>query len=101
MTNPPPDSFFKISVLETPWESDTPFIIGEVHGLDFHLVEQFYKNDDLIHSLQELEIEWEDENQPVEIKVHSLSWFEGQMSFPETNQWDFPPSWEFELEIIK
>lgn len=26
---------------------------------------------------------------------------DGQMSFPETGQWDFPPYWEFDFKILK
>jgi len=37
----------------------------------------------------------------LELKISSLSKQEGQMSHPETGQWDFPPYWECDIELHK
>lgn len=33
--------------------------------------------------------------------VKDIHWDDGQMTFPETGQWDFPPSWWYDIEITK
>lgn len=37
----------------------------------------------------------------IEFELTNLSWFDGQMSFPETCQWDIEPHWEFDFKVIK
>jgi hypothetical protein len=40
-------------------------------------------------------------NCTVNFLVTNMSRNEGQMSFPETGQWDFPPYIEMDIEVIK
>ena len=35
----------------------------------------------------------------VRFTATNVSWDEGQMSFPEAGQWDFPPHWEMDITI--
>lgn len=37
----------------------------------------------------------------IDFKLENIHWNEGQMSFPETGQWDFAPHWEFNAKITK
>lgn len=34
----------------------------------------------------------------IEFKITNLSWDDGQMTFPETGQWDYPPHWEYDID---
>ena len=37
----------------------------------------------------------------IEFTLSNISFNEGQMSFPETGQWDFPPHFEFVFTVTK
>lgn len=37
----------------------------------------------------------------IDFELTNLSWFDGQMSFPETCQWDIAPHWEFDFKVVK
>lgn len=43
-----------------------------------------------------------DENLDYEINfvLSNIHWDEGQMTFPETGQWDFAPSWQFDFKEV-
>lgn len=42
-----------------------------------------------------------DGNGCIEFEITNISYNEGQMSFPETGQWDFAPHYEFDAKIKK
>lgn len=37
----------------------------------------------------------------VNFEINNIFHCEGQMTFPETCQWDFPPYWEFDFKILE
>lgn len=73
--------------------------ISTIHGLDYNQCCQC--EDSLLEQAGEI---IEDSDIPtdaeiVNFRVNDFCWFEGQMSFPETGQWDFPPEWHFDMKI--
>lgn len=37
----------------------------------------------------------------IDFELTNLEWDRGQMTFPETGQWDFAPHWEFDFNVVK
>ncbi len=50
---------------------------------------------------EEAEINIPAETFGVKFKATKFSHHQGQMSFPETCQWDFPPHWEMDFNLIE
>lgn len=77
---------------------DDEFGIGLVHDLNFGDLQ--YAMRDLFDYMLDMDITPPDGAYCVNFRVTNLSHESGQMSFPETGQWDFPPHWEMDVEII-
>jgi len=74
--------------------------IGSIHGVEFEWVREIYDNGELWCYMEQVEIDPPANAIVVNFKVSNLSAQEGQMSFPETGQWDFPPHTEMDIEVI-
>lgn len=73
--------------------------ISTIYGLDYNQCTQCI--DALLEMAQDVinDNDIPSDTLSVEFKVTNFEWFEGQMTFPETGQWDFAPGWEFDMEI--
>lgn len=81
--------------------SQEEFGIGIINGFDFGLVCAAEK--DIFESVRDY---FDDSDIPENtvsalFRVTNIIHNDGQMTFPETGQWDFPPHWEMDLEFIK
>ena len=57
--------------------------------------------EDLKEEVVEMGMEIPDGAYGVVLHLKGMEWRPGQMSFPETCQWDFPPHYEFDIEIVR
>lgn len=73
--------------------------IGYIYGLHYNSVEDIFKNTLAYFEEGILEGFTPKKNSIVEFNAINILYQEGQMSFPETCQWDFPPHWEMDIEI--
>ncbi len=73
--------------------------IGDVYGVEYELCREILERE-LSPYLQEAFINPPKEAHTAIFRFSKFSHQEGQMSFPETGQWDFPPHWEMEVEVI-
>lgn len=78
---------------------------GMIYGVHYGQVEQIideaveYFSDYFADDLPEdYEISG---NGIIDFEIKNISYFDGQMSFPETGQWDIAPHWEFDAKITK
>ncbi len=72
--------------------------IGIVHGVDYGQVE--YMLDEVISYMEDADFDAPKGADIVSFRLENFSHQEGQMTFPETGQWDFPPHWEMDIEVI-
>ena len=74
--------------------------IGTIHGVEFEWIREIYDNGELWCYMEQVEIDPPANAIVVNFRVSNLSAQEGQQSFPETGQWDFPPHTEMDVEVI-
>ncbi len=75
--------------------------IGIINGLSLSSVLKIQETlDDLI--LNDFDVDCLDEFGAFEVNfiAENVSYCEGQMTFPETGQWDFEPHYEMDLRIL-
>jgi len=84
---------------EGPADSEDEYGIGVVNGLSYDMITDAKK--DIFESMQcELnEISIPSGAFSAEFTATEFSHEEGQMTFPETGQWDFAPHWEMKLKL--
>ena len=73
--------------------------LGIINGVNFEVCCQLLE--ELKDSLEDFFKPEEEKEGLIEFTISNLSWDDGQMTFPETGQWDFPPHWEYDIEITK
>lgn len=73
--------------------------IGIIHGYDFAAMEDLLSSGELYEAMTIEKIAIPDNALTVNFRGTNLYRESGQQTFPETGQWDFPPYWEFDLEV--
>ena len=77
---------------------DEMYGIGIINGLHYSQLDDIHKE------LKDYIIDLKDDYPPnciIDFLATNISYSEGQMSFPETGQWDFPPHYEMDIQVIK
>ena len=77
---------------------DEMYGIGIINGLHYNQI------DELHNDLKDYIIDLKDDyplNCIIDFLATNISYNEGQMSFPETGQWDFPPHYEMDIQVIQ
>ena len=74
--------------------------LGIVNGVTLGVASAIYEqlNDEVVDHLEGVNI---DGDRVLDFTLSNISFMDGQMSFPETGQWDFPPYFEFDLTVTK
>lgn len=91
----------KVSLMIVDGESpDDSYVgIGMINGLDYRAIEDMRR--DLLESMEAYVVDAEVPEGAVmaNFEASNFSYEEGQQTFPETCQWDFPPHWEMDLKF--
>ena len=72
--------------------------IGVIYGMDQAEIDDLIG--DLWGGIEEMDLDVPCGAHCAEFIVKNPVHQEGQMSFPETGQWDFPPHWEMDIKVI-
>ncbi len=80
-------------------ESKDEIGIGVVSGYTFQVMADLLDSGELYEAMCLDEIEIPDGAIAINFRGTNLYREEGQMTFPETGQWDFPPYWMFDLKV--
>jgi len=80
--------------------ADEMYGIGIINGLHFAEIDQFH---DELKDMFEDNFEYEDfpPHCTIDLVANNVVFQEGQMSLPETGQWDFPPHYEMDISVKK
>jgi hypothetical protein len=74
--------------------------IGYIYGLHCSDLDGVF--DAVVRYFEDGDFEFEAiEHGSVDFIATNVIHQDGQMSFPETGQWDFPPHWEMDIEVAK
>ena len=90
-----------ILIYEGELQYDETMGLGKINGVQFQTCCDLLENDLIKDAIEDTDFKAEKRDGVVEFVITNLKWDKGQMSFPETGQWDFPPHWEFDIEITK
>ena len=72
-----------------------------VNGLNYGELDDMFKSA-LIYFIDEIVEGLEPPKSGcVTFRATNISYDEGQMTFPETGQWDFCPYWEMDIQVLK
>jgi len=74
--------------------------IGMVYGVHMGHVEQIFEEAIRDINVNNIEIDLSGTG-CVNFEINNITYCEGQMTFPETGQWDFPPHWEFDFKVLE
>jgi len=78
--------------------------VGLIHNVEWLVVTKILEDLENLHeSISEIKlppVKKPDTRISATFKVFNIQHVEGQMSFPETGQWDFLPHWEYDVELI-
>lgn len=93
-------AFFQDGVIEN---EDGVADIGMVHGsMHYHdigrIFDEVLEDDRFFDALEGHDLMGEG---IVGFEITNISWDDGQMTFPETGQWDYPPHWEYGVTIVE
>ena len=78
--------------------SKDDLVIGLINGVEFHQV--INMESDLYESaVEEIPDKLPDDAISIKFIASGFCHQEGQMTFPETGQWDFPPYWEVHIQL--
>lgn len=72
--------------------------ISMIYGFGLDEIESMKSN--IFEEMECAEFVAPDDATSIRFRIGNFAHQAGQMSFPETGQWDFPPHWEMECVVI-